>query len=146
MLRTEPLTIDLTSALTAPLVRIALNPGRSLIALQLPHSRAPRGSHLRATIDAGLIAVPCSIAKGGSKMFARVSLLIVVVVLSLAAPSLSYAGTCPASPLKASQTIWGFGALTPDRPATAMHPCGKEITCYGGKFPPNPTARRCYWH
>jgi hypothetical protein len=84
-----------------------------------------------------------SIAKGGSKMFARASLLIVILGL---APSLTYAGACPANALKASQTIWGFGALTPDRPATARHPCGKEITCYGGKFPPHEQARRCYWH
>jgi hypothetical protein len=76
-------------------------------------------------------------------MFARASLLIVILGL---APSLTYAGACPANALKASQTIWGFGALTPDRPATARHPCGKEITCYGGKFPPHEQARRCYWH
>ena len=76
-------------------------------------------------------------------MIAKVSLLIAALCL---VPSLSYAGGCPSNPVKASQTIWGFGALTTDRPATAMHPCGKEITCYGGRLPPHASPRRCYWH
>jgi hypothetical protein len=75
-------------------------------------------------------------------MIAKAPLLIVIV--SILAPSSSYAKECPADPYKASQVIWPLGALTYGKPATAVHSCGRKITCIGGKFDPD-IKRSCHW-
>jgi hypothetical protein len=76
-------------------------------------------------------------------MIARVSLLIFVA--SILAPSSSFAKQCPADPYKASVAVWQFGALTYQRPATAIHPCGRKITCIGGRTEPPVVKRQCHW-
>jgi len=70
------------------------------------------------------------------------ALLLIVVILFLA-PSAGYAKECPADPYKASQTIWPLGVLTMGQEKTAMHPCGRKITCIGGRFDPD-VKRSCH--
>ncbi len=70
--------------------------------------------------------------------------LLLIVVISLLAPCACYAAQCPADPYKASQTIWPLGVLTKGQEKTAVHPCGRKITCIGGRFDPD-VKRSCHW-
>ena len=69
---------------------------------------------------------------------------LMVVASLLAAPSTGYAGNCPADPFKASKTVWNWGILKTGQQATAVHPCGRKITCIGGSFQPD-IKRSCHW-
>lgn len=54
------------------------------------------------------------------------------------------ASKCPADPFKASTALWNWGDLRTGEVRTGTHPCGRKITCNGGKF--NPLVRRsCHW-
>ena len=70
--------------------------------------------------------------------------LLMILIASLLLPSVAYAAKCPADPYKASQVVWPLGALTYRQPSTAVHPCGRRITCIGGKFDPD-VKRSCHW-
>jgi hypothetical protein len=75
--------------------------------------------------------------------------LLMILVVSLLVPSAGHAKECPADPYKASEVVWAWGALIYGSPVTAMHPCGRKITCIGGnKDPglPGGQHRKCYWH
>jgi hypothetical protein len=69
---------------------------------------------------------------------------LLVVAASVLAPSSAYAGKCPADPFKASQVVWNWGILKPGEQATGVHPCGRKITCIGGRFDPV-VKRSCHW-
>ncbi len=81
--------------------------------------------------------------RGRIEMFAKQKLFLVVIFL-IFMPSFSWAKGCPADPYKASQAIWPLGALGWRQSATAMHPCGRKITCIGGRFDPD-IKRSCHW-
>ena len=71
-------------------------------------------------------------------------LILFVAVPALVAPSAGYAGRCPADPFKASTALWNWGDMRTGQVKTGLHPCGRKITCTGGKF--NPLVRRsCHW-
>ncbi len=54
------------------------------------------------------------------------------------------AGACPADPVKASFQVWPAGELKMSEEETAVHPCGKKISCHGGN-PRRGIQRRCEW-
>jgi hypothetical protein len=79
--------------------------------------------------------------------------LLMILVASLLVPSACYAKGCPSDLYKAGKEIWTPGTLTYGSAATAVHPCGRKITCIGGKFNafgdpqgPGGVPRKCYWH
>ena len=61
------------------------------------------------------------------------------------APGAAQAGQCPANAFKASTAIWNWGDLQYGETRTATHPCGRRITCTGGKFQPK-ILRQCRWN
>ena len=68
-------------------------------------------------------------------------LLVIAAFLSIPA---AHASRCPADPFSASKAIWNWGDLQTGETKTAKHPCGRQMTCTGGKF--NPVVRRtCHW-
>ena len=74
----------------------------------------------------------------------RKGALLLIFVASVLASSSAFAGKCPADPFKASKTVWNWGILKTGQQATAMHPCGRKITCIGGSFQPD-IKRSCHW-
>ena len=74
-------------------------------------------------------------------MIRRGMLLVIAAFLSIPA---AHASQCPADPFTASKAIWNWGDLLTGETKTAKHPCGRQMTCTGGKF--NPVVRRtCHW-
>ena len=74
--------------------------------------------------------------------------ILIVLIMALAgalAPSAGHARSCPASALKASTAVWPFNALVTGQTKSAMHPCGRQITCTGGKWGPPQVLRQCHW-
>ena len=74
----------------------------------------------------------------------RTGALLLIVTASVLFPSAAFAGKCPADPYKASQAVWNWGILKTGELATAEHPCGRKITCIGGRFQPL-VRRSCHW-
>jgi|GEM_PF-2263182 len=79
----------------------------------------------------------------------RKGALLLIFVASILAPSAGHAKTshakkCPADPYKASQAVWNWGLIRTGEQATAVHPCGRKITCIGGRFDPA-VKRSCHW-
>ncbi len=67
------------------------------------------------------------------------------LMLASAAPPSAFAAHCPASATEASQAIWPAGTIPHNQLRSAIHPCGKRITCSGGKLNSN-VKRTCSWH
>jgi hypothetical protein len=68
---------------------------------------------------------------------------LVALALLLGSP-MAHAGKCPADTFAASKAIWNWGDVPTGQVQTAMHPCGRQMTCIGGKF--HPLVRRsCHW-
>jgi hypothetical protein len=78
---------------------------------------------------------------GRENMRGRAILLIFASVL---AASAAHAGQCPADPFKASKAIWNWGDIPTGQVRTGKHPCGRQMTCTGGKFEPL-VRRSCHW-
>jgi hypothetical protein len=83
--------------------------------------------------------------KGAINMRAITILASALAGFVLLASSASYAGKCPASAFKASTAIWKFGDIPTGQTRTARHPCGRQITCVGGKFNNPKILRQCHW-
>ena len=66
----------------------------------------------------------------------RVILLISALYACGDMASAAHAASCPSSAFRASTAIWKFGDIPPGQTRTARHPCGKQITCVGGKINP----------
>ncbi len=73
------------------------------------------------------------------------ALLILAASLIAIAPSAGDAKSCPANALKASTAIWPFGVLETGVTRTGTHPCGRQMTCVGGKWGPPQILRQCHW-
>ncbi|GGI32892.1 hypothetical protein GCM10010987_71670 [Bradyrhizobium guangdongense] len=53
---------------------------------------------------------------------------------------------CPADPFLASKTIWNWGEFRTGEVRTGVHPCGRKMTCIGGKISGNVIIKRsCHW-
>jgi hypothetical protein len=83
------------------------------------------------------------VGKNGEHM--RTILVSALAGFTLLTSSASYADNCPASAFKASTAIWKFGDIPTGQTRTARHPCGKQITCVGGKFNNPKILRQCHW-
>ena len=60
------------------------------------------------------------------------------------APPVVQAQTCPRNATRASMQMWPAGSLLPGQSVTGTHPCGRRITCIGGR--PNVIgSRSCSW-
>jgi hypothetical protein len=59
-------------------------------------------------------------------------------------PSVAQAAACPADARKASFEVWGPNTIRTGATATGTHPCGRRITCVGGKSGQG-TTRKCRW-
>lgn len=70
---------------------------------------------------------------------------LLTIVAFLLAPSVGHAMQCPADPFKASKAIWNWGDLQTGETKTARHPCGRLMTCTGGRFEPL-VRRSCHWN
>jgi hypothetical protein len=62
----------------------------------------------------------------------------------LIGPSLAQGQKCPVNANDASRSIWGSGSIGTGKTVTAMHPCGRQITCRGGSLRGR-GARDCRW-
>lgn len=62
----------------------------------------------------------------------------------LAAPSAVQAKGCPANPRNASLALWPGGSIRTGQTVTGTHPCGRKLTCTGGK-PGVFASRQCRW-
>jgi hypothetical protein len=71
---------------------------------------------------------------------------ILVASIAVLAPTAVYAQRCPADPFKASTAIWKWGDIQTGQMKSARHPCGKQITCIGGRFEPTLVRRQCHWN
>jgi hypothetical protein len=83
------------------------------------------------------------------KQFAGVSMRLIftiglAVVLCYATSNFALAGKCPANATEASRVIWRDRSIPHDQMRSAVHPCGKRITCSGGSSTRN-TKRSCSW-
>jgi hypothetical protein len=67
-----------------------------------------------------------------------------IIFALLLVPSAGHAAQCPADPFKASKAIWNWGDLQTGETKTAKHPCGRQMTCTGGRFDPL-IKRSCHW-
>lgn len=80
----------------------------------------------------------------------RAARLVIILIVPFLVPSASYAKGCPSDPVLASEVVWPWGALIYGSPVTAVHPCGRKITCIGGNkqtgIPGSGHIRTCYWH
>lgn len=70
--------------------------------------------------------------------------VLLFMLVSLLVSSASDARQCPANASKASKTIWNWGELRTGQVKTGFHPCGRKMTCNGGKFEPL-VHRSCHW-
>lgn len=57
------------------------------------------------------------------------------------------AGKCPADPFIASKAIWNWGDFRSGEVRSGVHPCGRKMTCIGGKIVSGKTVikRSCHW-
>ena len=69
---------------------------------------------------------------------------LVLLLAGLLAPTLVHAQGCPAEAREASRAIWASGSISSGKSVTATHPCGRRITCTGGKGGAAGT-RSCRW-
>lgn len=69
---------------------------------------------------------------------------IAVGLVALFADAAGAAGACPADPVKASFQVWPAGMLKMTEEETAVHPCGKKLSCHGGNTRRG-VNRRCEW-
>jgi hypothetical protein len=74
----------------------------------------------------------------------RTGVLLLVAASVLAPSAANAANRCPADPFKASKAIWNWGDLRTGETKTAKHPCGRQMTCIGGRFDPL-VRRSCHW-
>ena len=74
----------------------------------------------------------------------RAKLIYLAALAALAFPADVSAGQCPTDPLKASTALWNWGDIQYGTTKTGVHPCGRKITCSGGKFTPK-ILRGCRW-
>ncbi len=74
-----------------------------------------------------------------------IAFLFLAAAMIALAPSGGHAKSCPANAFKASAAIWPFGAIETGETRTGTHPCGRQMTCVGGKFGPPKILRRCHW-
>lgn len=74
----------------------------------------------------------------------KVSIALALSAVLLVCSSPGVAAKCPARAIDASFAIWPVNSLRVAQTVSAMHPCGRRITCVSGvranKFP-----RRCRW-
>jgi hypothetical protein len=75
----------------------------------------------------------------------RLALMFAVTCAFVVAASPGHAASCPSNAFRASTAIWKFGDIPTGQTRTARHPCGKQITCVGGKINPPKILRRCHW-
>ena len=68
-------------------------------------------------------------------MRALVAMLIVAAATLSTSPGHA-AGKCQSDPIRASKAVWNWGELRTGEQKTGTHPCGRQITCSGGKFEP----------
>jgi hypothetical protein len=69
---------------------------------------------------------------------------LIVASSVIVSASAGYAKQCPADPFKASTALWNWGELRTGEVRTGVHPCGRKITCIGGRFDPL-VRRSCHW-
>ncbi len=62
----------------------------------------------------------------------RTKTLLLATIGLLAIPSTGHA-KCPADPVKASAALWSAGTVPTGVSQTETHPCGRKITCTGGR-------------
>ena len=67
------------------------------------------------------------------------------IVVAILAPTAVYAQRCPADPFTASKALWKWGDVRTGQTKTGRHPCGKQITCIGGRLEPTLVRRQCHW-
>jgi H+/gluconate symporter-like permease len=70
--------------------------------------------------------------------------LSVAFALGSATSGFAFAGQCPANATYASRAIWRDGEIPHNSTRTAIHHCGKRITCTGGDLKRN-AKRSCSW-
>ena len=72
---------------------------------------------------------------------------ILVIVFALLGPFAAHAKQCPTDPILASKTIWNWGEFRSGEVRTGVHPCGRQMTCIGGKIVGGKTVikRSCHW-
>jgi hypothetical protein len=70
--------------------------------------------------------------------------LSVLAVATTFASSVLQAQTCPRSATQASTQIWPLGSIPGGMSVTERHPCGRRITCIGGRQG-SIGSRHCSW-
>lgn len=75
----------------------------------------------------------------------RLSLALVVSSIFVVGGADTALAKCPARAVDASLAIWPVNSLRVAQTVSAMHPCGRRITCVSGLRGANRFPRRCRW-
>jgi hypothetical protein len=68
----------------------------------------------------------------------------VLILLSASADAMAQE-RCPDDANKASLAVWPGGAVRTGRTVTAKHPCGRQLSCVGGRQGSSGIPRNCRW-
>lgn len=72
-----------------------------------------------------------------------ISLLLLTAAMLSTGSAIAQNKKCPSNDTRASVAIWPRGAISAGEEKTGAHPCGRRMTCIGGRD--NRSSRICHW-